>query len=154
MRIDGVQVDGLNEDVLVLPRAAGNVVFKGRAVESYDEFDTLCPIPMPPVMMTRKGKKNDVEDAGYKQMLVNYQLKRMAWMVIKTLEPANIEWDTVVVTEPKTWTKWVDDMAKVLSPGEQRRLLDFILEVNCLDERKVAAARADFLLGLAREAQA
>ena len=154
MKIDGMEVEGLNEDVLVLPRSTGNLVFKGRAVESFDAFESECPVPLPPVLLTRKGKKDDTDDAGYKQMLVNHQVKRMAWLAIMTLAPSNIEWDTVKIEESKTWANWVDDMAKILSPGEQRRLLDFILEVNCLDERKVAAARADFLVGLAREVKA
>lgn len=154
MKIDGVVVDDVNEDVLVLPRAKGNIIFKGKAVESFDDFDKQCPVPLPPVLLTRKGKKDDVEDNGYKQALINHQVKRMSWLTIKTLEPSNIEWDTVKFDEPKTWNNWTDDLSKVLSPGEQRRLLDFILEVNCLNERKVAQARADFLLGLAPEAQA
>jgi hypothetical protein len=152
MKIDGVELDGVNEDVLVLPRSKGNLVFKGRAIESFDAFDKECPVPLPPVLLTRKGKKDDLDDSGYKQMLVNHQVKRMSWLTIMTLAPSNIEWDTVNVEDHRTWNNWTDDLSKVLSPGEQRRLLDFVLAVNCLDERKVEAARADFLRGLALEA--
>lgn len=148
MKIAGKEYNSLNEDVLVLPRSQGDIVFRGRAIADFEEFNELCPAPLPPTILTRKGKEEDHEDEGFKQQKNQYSLRRMAWMVIKTLEPSDIEWDTIDMEKPSTWGNWVDEMSKVLSPGEQQRLLNFVLQVNCLDEAKVEQARADFLRGL------
>lgn len=149
MKINGQEVNGPYEDILVLPRKPQPVVFKGRALANFDLFDKLRPMPTAPGVLTKDGFKPDPKDKGYLQQLAAWTQSRLAYMVVQTLEPSNIEWDSVVLDNPTTWHLWVDDMVKAgFTDVEQKRILDFVLEVNCLDEKKLEAARADFLLGL------
>lgn len=151
MKIGGVELSGLNEDVLVLPRGNGpSIVFKGKALASYDEFDKLVPAPAVPNIL--KGNKSvpDPTDRGYLAQLTQYNIKRFAYLAIQTLKPSEIEWDSVQMDKPETWAKWVDDLASHLSLHEQNQLLDFIYSVNCLSQAKIDAARNAFLAGLAQ----
>lgn len=150
MRVNGQEIEAANEDFLVIPRAKGPIIFRGVAVMDFEPFDKMCPVPLPPVLLTKKGKVQDTRDKDYVFALQQHSLKRIAWMVINTLQ--DVEWSTVDNSDPATWMNWTDEVSKVLSPAEQQRLLNFVLQVNCLDEKKVEAARADFLRGLAQEA--
>lgn len=146
MKVSGQTVEGPNEDILVLPRGKNNIVFKGRAVLDYDKFDRLRPIPQAPGIRTKDGFKPDVKDPGYKEQMGRHALARMGYTVIHTLQ--DIEWDSVNMDDATTWTNWVDDLVKAgFSAAEQQRILNFVLEVNALDEAKMEAARADFLAG-------
>lgn len=146
MKVSGQTVEGPNEDILVLPRGTNNIVFKGRAVLDYDMFNKLRPVPKPPGIRTREGFKPDLKDVGYKEQMGRHALAHMGYTVINTLQ--DIEWDTVKLDDPTTWTNWVDDLVKAgFSAAEQQRILNFVLEVNALDEAKMEAARADFLAG-------
>lgn len=149
MKIAGQQINGVNEDILVLPRKPQPIVFKGRAVKDFDVFDALRPVPKPPGVLTKQGFKPDPEDQGYLAQMADHALSRMGYMVILTLEPSQIEWDTVKADDPTTWINWADDFANAgLTGVEQQRILNFVLEVNALDEKKLEQARADFLRGL------
>lgn len=149
MKINGQEVKGPNEDILVIPRKPEPVVFKGRAVKSFDLFDKLRPMPTPPGILTKEGFKPDPKDKGYLQQLADYSLSRVAFIVIETLEPSNIEWDMVKKDQALTWKNWADDLGNAgFTAIEQQRILDFVMEVNCLDEKKMEKARADFLRGL------
>lgn len=36
--------------------------------------------------------------------------RRVAYMVVKSLEPSEIEWDTLDPDNPKTWTNYAEDL--------------------------------------------
>jgi len=148
MKINGKEIGGLNEDVLVLPRGGGEIVFKGRAIHDFDDFESIVPLPQPPRMLKKGVTVDDNEDVGFLQQRLAYELKRFSYLAIKTLEPSNIEWETVKMADPDTWHAWVDEMAKVLSVFEQRKLIEFINNVNTLDQSKIDQARDSFLHGL------
>lgn len=151
MRIGGEEISGLNEDVLVLPRGAGkSIKFHGKAIHDFDEFDKMVPVPEAPKVLTKNGPVTDVKDEGFKGQRLAYELIRFAYMVIKTLEPSNIEWSTVKFDDPSTWNNWADELAQVLSIFEQRQLIDFVHEINSLSQGKIDEARRDFLAGLAQ----
>ena len=152
MRIGGVEAKGLNEVVLVLPRAGGDLVFKARAVPDYDEFEKLCPEPIAPAVLTKDGKKIDESDVEYVASMARREILRIAYLVVKSLEPSNIEWDTVVMERPNTWPNYKEDFKKAgLSIVEFNRVWGLISEANCLSEDKLEAARSRFLLGQAQE---
>jgi hypothetical protein len=69
-------------------------------------------------------------------------------MVIRSLEPSEIEWDTVDPDNPSTWLNWDRDMKSAgLSQVECNRILQLVFQANCLDEAKLQKAREAFLLG-------
>lgn len=148
MRIGGMEVKGLNEALLVLPRSTGEVVIKARAVPSYEEFDKLCPEPKMPVIVTRDGNKTDDTNVEYLKAVARREELRIAYIYIKSLEPSRVEWDTVKLDTPSTWLNFREDFKNAgFSPVEINRIWGTVSEANCLSEDKLEAARARFLLG-------
>jgi len=157
MIIDGNEVSKANEDYLVIPRGTGKpIVFKGQAVMDFEEFNALCPKPEPPRNLGKGGQKiADPNDKGYIAQFDDYLAQKLGWTIIKTLEPSNIEWTTVEREKKTTWTNWAEELREAgFTAAEQQRIMVFVLEVNCLDEKKMQQARADFLRGQEQAAQA
>ena len=151
MKVNGRDITSVNEDVLVLPRGnQDDVVFEGRAVKSYDEFNKLVSVPLPPALLTAKGRVEDVEDTSYKDQLDAYNAKKMAWLVIRTLYTTT--WDQVDADKPNTWIKWVDEFVESgMTSIEQQKVVNFVLAVNSLDQSKMDEAKQAFLLGRKQE---
>lgn len=152
MKIGGVDPSTISpEQILVLPRGDQHIVFRGRGLLDKDEFDNLCPAPKAPVKTTKNGAEPDTEDDNYKKSMEVHNRKWLSYLVIKTLEPSDIEWDTVDLGEPSTWVKWQDELkANNFCQAECNRILQFCLEVNSLDEAKLDKARESFLQGLVK----
>lgn len=148
MRIGGVDVNGPNEVLMVLPREDGDIVIKARAVLDMDTFEELCPEPKPPGHRTKDGVEPNIDDAGYKQQMANYNEKRLAFIVVKSLEPSEIEWETVDPENPNTLENWQEDFRNCgLATVEINRIIQVVMEANALDESKLEAARQVFLRG-------
>jgi hypothetical protein len=148
MKIGGQLVEGPNEEILVLPRGETQLIIRARAVLNLDEFDTLCPAPKPPGKLTKEGWVPNNEDESYRQMVAHQAEKRVAYLVIRSLEPSNIEWDTVKIEDPRTWLNYVKDFrAAGLSTVEINRIVQCVMVANSLDETKLEEARKVFLLG-------
>jgi hypothetical protein len=153
MKIGGVEIKGPNEEIVVIPRPYGDLVFRAETVRNFDEFDALVPEPKAPGIRTKDGYKPDIKDENYQQLLTHYQNQRMAYLVVKSLESSEIEWDTVNLSDPSSWLKWDKELqAAGLSEIETQRITVTVMQANCLDEQKMVAARAAFLLGQAKEA--
>ena len=152
MKIGGRNVSGPNEEVLVLPRLEGDIVIKARAVADMSTFEKLVPEPKAPGILTKDGWIPQPEDETYKASITRYNEQRFAYMAIYSLAPSNIEWEEVSLENPKTWTKWSDELkAAGLSSVEVNRIVVCIMQANSLDEGKLKAARELFLRGLEAE---
>lgn len=150
MKIGGVDPTTLkSEEILVLPRGEENIVLRAHGVPNYDEFNTLCPEPTPPrVQRPKVGWVENEEDPGYKDMVATRDKRRIAWLVINSLTPSDIEWDTVDYDNPSTWVNWEDDLQKGgLSQVECNRIMKIVFQANSLDEDKLKEARETFLAG-------
>ncbi len=150
MKIGGVDPKTLpTEEFLVIPRGDKQIVFRATGVPNYDEFDALCPEPKAPgKLVPGEGWAPNEDDPAYKDMLKTYSQKRISWMVITSLAPSEIEWDTVKPDNPSTWTQWEKDMKDSgLSQVECNRVQQLVFQANCLDENKLKKARESFLLG-------
>src|ERR1035437_9457323 len=96
MKINGIDPKSLcNEVLLVLPRGEQNLVFRARGLKDYNEFEALCPQPKPPGKMTRDGWVPNEKDPTYQTVIGEWSRKRLAFIVVNTLKPSEIEWDTV-----------------------------------------------------------
>lgn len=148
MKIGGVVPSGPTEEVLVLPRANGDVVFKARAVLDMSEFDALCPLPKAPGILTKDGFRSNTEAPSYKQLIKRHSELKMGYMIVKSL--LDIEWDTVT-DDPNSWPNWEKDLeAAGFNSIEVQRILVCCLQANSLDESKLKAARDSFLAGAAK----
>lgn len=149
MKIGGVDPRTLPvEEVLVLPRGDKCIVFRARGVDDMDKFQALCPEPKAPGKLTKDGWVPDFADESYQSVLAEYQRRRLAYIVVHSLIPSEIEWDTVQLDNPATWVNWESDLKNGgLSQMECNRVLALVLEANCLDEAKLKKAREVFLQG-------
>jgi hypothetical protein len=150
MKIGGIDPKTMpTEVILVLPRGESEIVFRARGVPDYEEFNKLCPEPTAPKVHTAKdGWQDNVKDPGYRDMMKTYGLKRFAWLVINSLEPSDLEWETVIPDNPSTWLGWEDEMRDSgFSQVECNRVQTLVMEANCLDEEKLDRARENFLRG-------
>jgi len=149
MKIGGIDPKTLpTEEVLVLPRGDQRIVFKASGVPSMEVFSKMCPEPVAPGKLTKDGYVPDKDDPGYQSLLEQYGKQRLGYMVVNSLLPSHIEWDTVVLDNPATWTNWEADLkTNRLSQFECNRVLGLVFEANCLDEAKLAKARELFVLG-------
>jgi len=154
MKIAGIDPNSLSrETLLVLPRGETQIVFRAKSLKDMTEFNAICPFPKAPGKLTKDGFVPNTNDATYKQVMEQWSAKRLDYMVIKTLEPTEIEWDTVDAANPKTWANWEADLKNGgLSQFECNRVTALVLESNSLDDEKLEKARAIFLAGQQQEA--
>jgi hypothetical protein len=148
MKVGGVEVSPC-EELLVLPRSNGSdIPFRARAVSISKEFNEKVPMPVAPMLQTKDGNKHDFKDPAYKAALQRRDEQRFALMCLRSLEPSNIEWETVDIDDPGTWLNWdVELKAAGISDVEGQRIINLVMAANSLDEKKVEEARQAFLLG-------
>ena len=153
MKIGGVVVEGPSEEVLVLPRPTsphGDIVIRCRAVLDMTHFHNMCPEPKAKPVLVAGGFKPNEKDPGYLEQVANYSQLRFAYIALKSMEPSEIEWETVVMDQPSTWTKWEGELKEAgISAIEINRIVACVMQANSLDEAKLEKARESFLLGLA-----
>jgi hypothetical protein len=153
MKIGGIDPKTLpTEEVLVLPRGDQALIFRAQGLPNMEGFQKLCPEPTAPGKLTKDGFVPDLQDAGYLVIHAQYTKRRMAYIVVASLVPSQIEWDTVSLDNPATWANWEDDLKNGgMSQMECNRVLSLVMEANCLDEAKLKKAREVFLQGPPKE---
>lgn len=153
MKVGGVEVTKC-EEVLVLPRMSGDLVFKAAAVSSMEPFKELCPKPEPATRIKKGGVKEPHITPEYLDQIDEWSKRRYAYICVKSLEPSEIEWDEVDLLIPGTWTKWMTELESAgLSDVELQRVQQVVLDANSLNEVKLKAARESFLLGQGEEVE-
>ena len=149
MKIAGVDPSTLPAvETLVFPRDGQFIVFTARGLPDLDEFEALCPLPTPPAKMTPKGITPDLDDKGYLSVMDEWNKRRISYFIVKSLEPSEIEWDTVKMDQPNTWANWSIDLKNGgFSKAECNLVFNLCFSANSLDEDKLKAARESFRHG-------
>lgn len=155
IKIAGKEVPAaLNEDVLVLPRGDSMIVIRARALVDIEEFTKLCPEPKPPGKLTKDGWEPNLQDDTYKKRIEQHNMQRAGYMVINSLAPTEIEWETVDLDNPKTWANWENELKDSgFTNVECNLILALVMDVNSLNEAKLKAAKDSFLLGQAQASE-
>ena len=106
MKIAGIDPKTLcNEVLLVLPRGRAEHRVPRQGLTDMDEFEAMCPLPKPPGKFTKDGWVPDQNDPTYQQVMAEWGKKRLGYIVTRSLEPSEIEWDTVKQDDPRTWAE-------------------------------------------------
>lgn len=153
MKIGGVDPKTLpNEEFLVIPRGDKKLIFRAQGLPDMEEFNKMCPEPIVPARMTSEGYKPFTDDPNYKLDLAEYNKRRLSYLVVKSLTPSAVEWDTVKEDVPSSWSNWEQDLKdNGISQVECNLVLSLVMQANSLDESKLKKAREVFLLGLKTE---
>lgn len=157
MKIAGQELAGdlaqLNEEILVLSRKEGQIVLTARAIADMEDFTSRVNEPKPRrVFRKGKGWGDDTDHPDYQVELNRYGGLKMAWIVLKSLEPSQIEWDTVNMKQPASWENWEKDLkANGFTQHECNLVLGLVLSANQLSEAKLERARELFVLGQEEE---
>ena len=149
MKIQGKKIEGPNREIIAIPRGMGDdIVFIVDAVLDNTPFEKMCPVPSPPLRKIKGVDIPNLKDPAYLQHVEDYSTKRMAWMVLTSLEATEgLEWETVDLADPSTWVHFRDEMkAAGFSDMEINRVVAGVVSVNALSESKIEAARERFLL--------
>lgn len=156
MKIHGKKVAGVYEELVVIPRNDGNLVFKARAISDYSAFDKLCPEPKGDIRMYPGGRQvEDVESPAYHAKMREWAQLRTHWMILHSLKATEgLEWETVDMSKSETWKSYGDEMTSAgLSPAEQGRIVHCVSVANGLDQSKIDEATESFLADQAAAAR-
>ena len=149
MRLKGKKIEGPNREIIAIPRGDGDdIVFIAQAVLEMEPFEKMCPPPIPPIRKIKGKNIPNLKDKNYEIALDTYATKRMAWMVLTSLEATpELEWETVDVSDSSTWMNFRDELKDAgFSDIEVNRVVAGVVSVNALSEAKIGAARDRFLL--------
>lgn len=149
MKIAGKKVFGSYVETVVLPRPDGNLVFKAKAITSFDAFEQLCPEPKPPVIVYAGTNKEvaNIEDPGYLKQFNDWHEFKTHWMILESLKATDdLQWDTVDAGDHTTWKNYSDEMtAAGITFAEQGRIVEIVSIANGLDQSKIDEATESFL---------
>jgi len=148
VKIHGRKIEGPAEEVVVIPRKNGDIVFKARAILDFSDFDKLCPIPTAPEVIRPGGIRSaDPTDREYIKRLDEWAERKTNWMLLKSLEATDgLVFETVKANEPSTWKNFRDELsASGFSQVEQSRLINIAATANGLNESKIEEATKRFL---------
>jgi hypothetical protein len=143
---------GIHVEPVILPRPDGDLEFLIKAIDNFDEFEKLCPLPKPPAKILPNNERvENTNDPAYVKKCEAYGVKRMAYIVVKGLMDGtpDLEWETVDISDNTTWSNFRKELRDSgLSDIEINRLVNGALVANSLSERAVEEARKRFLAGL------
>lgn len=147
MKIKGQKLEEPNKVLFVLPRNGIDLVFYFKAILDYKDFDELCKRPEPPKIMKKGSITRNTEDPEFNVALGEYVQRRMSWAFLKSIaETPELEWETVKIDDPNTWTKWEDELtASGFTPAENNLLFGKFREANNINEDTLTEARERFL---------
>lgn len=149
MKIKGKKIEGPNIEIIPIPRAMGeDIIFKAQAVLDMEPFEKMCPTPVPPMKRLATGETiPNLQDDGYLKSIQNLATRRLAWMVLTSLQATEgLEWETVDLSDHTTWDLFREELrSSGFSDIEVNRIIAGCISVNALNDDKIQAARERFL---------
>ena len=147
MKIGGQLISRPKDEIIVIPREGENIVFKAQAVLDYTEFDKLCPEPQPTIRKYPDGREELVtQSADFIKKRDNWATKRSNWLIIESLRVTEaLEWDTVDLSDPETWSNYRNELEQVFTTGEVNAIIGGVLRANSLDDKRFEEAKNQFL---------
>lgn len=151
MKINGQPINKPEDEIVVIPRRTGDLVFKARSVD-FADFIKMMPQPTPPMVIMKGGaKSHNIEDKDYKKAMEVWATQRTNWMIIKSLEATEgFEWETVKLEDPSTWGNFQKEFEDSgLTAVEINAIVSIVLDACGLNQKKIDEATKRFLAGQA-----
>ena len=108
MKIAGKKIEGRNIEIIPIIRPTGNIIFIAEAIESYDEFEKMMPMPTPPTVIKPGGiHEFNVSDPAYKKRLDEYGQLKTAFTIVTSLRATpDLVWDTIKNDNIQTYSNY------------------------------------------------
>jgi hypothetical protein len=154
MKLKGQRLCEPAIEVVVFPRQSGDLVFTVKAVINDDDFEKLCPRPVPPTrLLPGNIHQINVEDPKYKEAMHAHATQRINWLYIQSLSATEgLEWETVDPANPNTWVNYTKELIESgMTIYEIKRLLEAVMSVNGLNSARIEEATKAFLAGRAAQ---
>ena len=151
MKVGGVTLTPPDAVTVVIPRNAGDIVFKAGPILDYSVFETLCPSPTPPSRTFPGGRREIMfEDPVYVEAINMWAEQQTDWTAITSLRATeDLEWETVNYDDPATWKNYKKEFSEAgLSRMEQAAIFKAITDACGLTQDKIEEATKNFLAGL------
>ena len=147
MKMNGKNIMGLAPEIIVIPKADQEYVFKAVPLLSYEKFEELCKVPTPPQITKRGGETfPDFDDKAYNEALNDWASKKNAWTVIQSLKATEgLERESIVEGDPDTWTNYLNELKQDFVDAEISRILDIVYIANGMNQKKIDEATKRFL---------
>lgn len=157
MKIHGKKLERPPFEVVVIPRREGDIVIKAKPVLNYEDFEKLCPAPVPPIV-TRPGgdegvKSVNTQDARYLASVSKWAHQRIDWMIMTSLSATEgLEFENVRIDDPESWGKIHDELTSSgFSSIEVSKIIDTVMVACGLNQDKIDQATSNFLVSRAAE---
>lgn len=154
MRLNGLAFEGPNEEILVLPRNGVDLVFKARAVLSYDKFDAMCPKPVPKKIKKPSGEESlRTDEPNYIKAIESWATSRTNYTIIESLKATpGLEWEKIKDDDPQSWGLYEEELKKAyFGEREIMKIISLVWAANGVDDFKLEEARKRFLAGQAEQ---
>lgn len=153
MRYAGEKLTRTDEAILVIPRGDTNIILKMIAIENEKDFETMCPMPTPPIRKYPDGREvPNPESPEYNKAINKWAEQRMAWVTIKSLSATeDMEWENVKLDDPETWLNYQEELKETFSQLEINLIMAKIFDVCGLSAAKIEKATEDFLARMKEE---
>lgn len=150
MKFNGIKPNAGNTVHCVIPRQdSKNILFIAKGIFDYSAFDEQFPTPIPPQIVSAKlGTFLDYDDEEYIAKVDAWSSQKTAYMVLKSLAATpNLEWETVDMAKPETWTNYEAELQEFLYPAEVNEVINAVLTACALTGDKITEATQSFLSG-------
>lgn len=149
MKLAGKVVKALSEEIVVIPRQTGDLVFKFRPLGDPEDFNELCPAPKPPYILPvgETVSRPDYTDEEFKKASELHNVRFNKYLFIYSiLATPDLEFEFVKLDAPGTWDM-IDQELKdaLLLPLEIQRLYMAAHKANALTEEVYESALKRFL---------
>ena len=154
MEIAGVKLGAPAPKLICFPRTNPEtgeeyeIPFMCGAVLDFSEFNEAFPEPKPgKIRRPGKEEEDDFENPAYRDAVMDYSVKKIQFMLLKSLESTEgLTWNKVKIEDPETWELWKEEMAEVgFTEMEISKLQLEVMQANAFDDETLNEAKANFL---------
>ena len=148
MKLHGKKLSTLNNQIIIIPREDGDIIFKAAAVLDMTDFDQLCPEPKPPLIRKRGENVDtpDLNDKKYQEAVQKRNRQYTNYLILKSLQVTEgLEWETINLVDPSTWENLEKELQDTgFSSMERVQIIQGVMRANSLDMAYIEEARKRF----------
>lgn len=115
---------------------------------SVDDYEKYYPEPKVPTKQKRGSDEwiPNPDDKKYKEALKKRNDAFRDYTVIKSMEYSKVDWDTVNIADPDTWSNWKEDLKNCGFSAHEIQLVQIaVMEANSYTDQGISESEESFL---------